>query len=412
MEKLASSKFGEGEIRGHFYPMESALQLADFALVAGMTLIVILVAVMLRRSKQLSQRLLSIFFGLAFFFLLYYYAFIHKSATLAGIAVLFGYGLGFLLGPVLLHYIKSLVFPAREVKKNLLKACIPYFIYWIAFSLPLALNIFNRDFLPEYGRWISSTADTFNILENLYLIGFCLLSLRLLSRIKIVVQNRYASMESKDLEWIKHLLYGIIGLVSIDIALSFYELAFPPTEVIWNVGLFIAFGLILLIGYLAYRGSFQSKIFIPEISDSEAQSEVTFSEKVKPISERYQLLSDSEASRLQADLSEILESEKPYLDENLTLSDLSERLEITDKKLSELLNKHMQTNFYELINSYRVESVIEKMSNPYYENLTLLAMAYDSGFKSKSGFNRAFKGKTGKTPSSYRKSGIASKISA
>jgi AraC-like DNA-binding protein len=412
MGKLASSKFGEGEIRGHFYPMESALQLADFALVAGMTLIVILVAIMLRRSKQLSQRLLSIFFALAFFFLLYYYAFIHKSATLAGIAVIFGYGMGFLLGPVLLHYIKSLVFPAHIVKMQLARACIPYFVYWLVFSLPLALNIFNRNILPEYGQWISSTSDIFNIIENVYLIGFCLLSLRLLSRIGLVVRNRYASLENKDLDWIKHLLYGLVGIVALDIALSFYELIFPPVEVIWNIGLFIAFGLIFLVGYLAYRGSFQSRIFIPEMAEARTEQEQEFSENVKPISEKYQLLSESEASELQENLSEILQNEKPYLDENLALSELSERLGITDKKLSELLNKHMQTNFYELINFYRVESVKEKMVNPYYENLTLLAMAYDSGFKSKSGFNRAFKAQTGMTPSQYKKSVSVERISA
>jgi AraC-like DNA-binding protein len=203
-----------------------------------------------------------------------------------------------------------------------------------------------------------------------------------------------------------------VGIVSLDIALSLYELVYRPVVVIWNIGLFIAFGLIFLVGYLAYRGSFQSRIFIPEMAEARTEQDQDFSENVKPISEKYQLLSESEASELQENLSEILQNEKPYLDENLALSELSERLGITDKKLSELLNKHMQTNFYELINFYRVESVKDKMVNPYYENLTLLAMAYDSGFKSKSGFNRAFKAQTGMTPSQYKKSISAERISA
>ena len=63
----------------------------------------------------------------------------------------------------------------------------------------------------------------------------------------------------------------------------------------------------------------------------------------------------------------------------------------------------MGKNFYYLINEYRVGEVKKRLKNPKYKNLTILAIAYDSGFNSKSAFNTIFKDMTGLTPSQYLK---------
>ena len=56
------------------------------------------------------------------------------------------------------------------------------------------------------------------------------------------------------------------------------------------------------------------------------------------------------------------------------------------------------------MNEYRVEEVKKRMVDPAYKNLTILAIAYDSGFNSKSSFNTIFKELTGMTPSAYQQS--------
>jgi len=101
-----------------------------------------------------------------------------------------------------------------------------------------------------------------------------------------------------------------------------------------------------------------------------------------------------------------LNYEKAYLDENLTLSKLAELIPTTDKKLSTFLNQHLNITFYDMINAYRVESVKEKLLSNNYNNLTLLGIAYESGFNSKSSFNRIFKKETGLSPSEYKKSSL------
>ena len=80
-------------------------------------------------------------------------------------------------------------------------------------------------------------------------------------------------------------------------------------------------------------------------------------------------------------------TEKPYLNRELTVYDLSGQIKIPRHFLSEVINEHMGMNFYSLVNEYRVEEVKKRIVDPAYKNLTILAIAYDSGFNSKSSFN-------------------------
>jgi len=66
-----------------------------------------------------------------------------------------------------------------------------------------------------------------------------------------------------------------------------------------------------------------------------------------------------------------------------------------------VINEHMGMNFYNLVNEYRVNEVKERMKSEDMKQLTILAIAFDSGFNSKSSFNTIFKEKTGRTPSEY-----------
>ena len=93
--------------------------------------------------------------------------------------------------------------------------------------------------------------------------------------------------------------------------------------------------------------------------------------------------------------------EKPYLDRELTIYNLADQLRIPRHILSEVINEHMGMNFYNLVNEYRVNEVKERMKGEDMKHLTILAIAYDSGFNSKSSFNTIFKEKTGQTPSEY-----------
>jgi AraC-like DNA-binding protein len=96
-----------------------------------------------------------------------------------------------------------------------------------------------------------------------------------------------------------------------------------------------------------------------------------------------------------------LERDKLYLDSNLTLTRLSDLTGVNKHHLSEVLNRHAGKNFYEFINGYRVDFVRKRLAED--TNRTILDIALEAGFSSKSTFNAIFKQFTGQTPTQYRK---------
>ncbi len=95
--------------------------------------------------------------------------------------------------------------------------------------------------------------------------------------------------------------------------------------------------------------------------------------------------------------------EKPYIKSDLSISDLARQLGTSKRVLSWLINNKMESNFYGLMNKYRVLEAKELLKRIEYRNLKMDEIARMSGFKSKSSFNTAFREQTGKTPTEYRK---------
>ncbi len=96
-----------------------------------------------------------------------------------------------------------------------------------------------------------------------------------------------------------------------------------------------------------------------------------------------------------------MESDLLYLDSALTLTSLSEATGLSKHHLSEVLNRHSRKNFYEFVNGYRVDFVRKRLAEA--PDRTVLDIALEAGFSSKSTFNAIFKQFTGQTPSQYRK---------
>lgn len=93
-----------------------------------------------------------------------------------------------------------------------------------------------------------------------------------------------------------------------------------------------------------------------------------------------------------------------YLDPDLSLTSLAEKLEMTVHELSRILNTVLKKSFSDFINEYRVREVSRKMQDTAYNHLTLLGIAYESGFNSQTNFTRVLKQLTGKSPLDYKNS--------
>lgn len=109
------------------------------------------------------------------------------------------------------------------------------------------------------------------------------------------------------------------------------------------------------------------------------------------------------ADSLEESLSQLMNRDKVYLNPELTLNDLAEQLSCSRNEISWVLNNRIKKNFYQYINEFRVEEIINLMKAPEKEHYKILALAFDAGFNSKPAFNSIFRKVTGQTPSEYRK---------
>ncbi len=97
----------------------------------------------------------------------------------------------------------------------------------------------------------------------------------------------------------------------------------------------------------------------------------------------------------------IVEKETTYLNPDLTLKSLAAELKLHPNQLSWLINNEFNKNFNEFINSYRVEAFKRISKDPKNSHITLIGLAYECGFNSKTVFNTFFKKETGMTPMQY-----------
>jgi len=116
------------------------------------------------------------------------------------------------------------------------------------------------------------------------------------------------------------------------------------------------------------------------------------------------MVSDSEKRSIISALEVFMEENKLYLNADLSLYDLAQRLNVSRHTLTYVLNNEVGKNFFQYINEYRVEEVKQRLKDPRYDDSTVLEIAFDSGFNSKSSFNSLFKQYCSTTPTQYRKS--------
>lgn len=98
---------------------------------------------------------------------------------------------------------------------------------------------------------------------------------------------------------------------------------------------------------------------------------------------------------------DFIEKEQPYLDSELNIETLSQELNVSSDYLKQIINQKASSNFFEFINTYRLRELKKRVMDRENNDTTLLSLAFESGFSSKSSFYKTFKELTGITPSQY-----------
>jgi len=120
-------------------------------------------------------------------------------------------------------------------------------------------------------------------------------------------------------------------------------------------------------------------------------------------------LQEHHKERIASKLLDHMKIQKPYLNTDLNISELAKQIDIPSHQLSQIINERLGRNFMEFINGYRINEAKAKLSEDRNQKYTILTIAEDSGFNSKSAFYASFKKNVGCTPSQYRR-GVAEEV--
>ncbi len=300
---------------------------------------------------------------------------------------------GLLHIPILFLYIRSLT-SSDSVK---LAELVLHFTPFIIINVPLVTDFY---FLSIEDKKLVYTAalevrrisitDVLIILQSVLYFYF---SVRAVNLYHARIKASFSALEGINLFWIQKIIvvfavgFGLKLLFNLLVLIGFAEVVFFEKAV---VGVFC-----LLLLYLGYHGIRSTSIFDKNQMHSTEKNQYGKSGlKQKEILEHV------------GGLKKYMESKKPYLNDNLTLSELAEKLDLSSNHLSQVINQGVGKSFYDFINEYRVEEVKEKLSSGDYAHLKLLAIAFECGFKSKSTFNTFFKKTVGVTPSEFRNNSL------
>jgi AraC-like DNA-binding protein len=298
--------------------------------------------------------------------------------------------------PVFYMYVKSLVRGLDRIKAIGLSHCIPFFAF-IVFYFVFCKERGLVDIVPPaYGPVHFNLV--FNLVSGLVYMG---LSFILLIKFNASIKQSFSNIEKLNLKWLAHLIVGYSVVLLLGIAYLVIVKGFR-VQINISIDAFIYGSISLFIFFVGFFSIKKTLYF--SFKETVVQSPAVEPPQNKKNKYGTYGLKQDDVPKLKELLLTYMHEEKPYLDCDLTLAQLAQKLNIYKHYLTQVLNEGINQNFFDFVNAYRVEAVKEMLAKEDANQYTLLGIAYNAGFNSKSSFNRIFKNQTGLTPSQYKKS--------
>ena len=337
---------------------------------------------------------------------------VNKTANKWLAIFILGLSLVFLIDP-LGEFITNITHSLLFLCKEIIVFLIPISIYLAVLSFVKPIKNLTKNDAILFLPWVvdiilksfSFFSETVFITENelyqpwydIFYIAFCVFIL-IKSSWMIVkhqksIKNLSADVYRIDLKWLLYLLLAPTTLIFTEIIFSF-----SSSYTLIYIADVIEF---LLLFYMGYHIVLQKEIFPYKETQLESIDKV-IKHQQQPDTENFGL-SPSKIKETKSVILQYMIEKQPYLDSNITLPKLAFGLQMKSHFLSYFLNTHFHKNFYSFINEYRVEESKKILIDPNKKHLSMLGIAFESGFNSKTTFNTTFKKITGVSPSNYRK---------
>lgn len=224
-------------------------------------------------------------------------------------------------------------------------------------------------------------------ISYLFNISLLIFTLKQINENQYRLKDFYSDLQSRTLSWIKGIIYIFLVFHFFWIIEDIID--FSNSNITQYFALASTVLTFLIIYWIGYNGFTQSAMFFSVLFEIEEKEIVAEQEYSK---EKY------------TEIFELIEKEKFYTISNLNLKMLSDLVNVREKELSKLINSHSKTNFYQFINGFRVNEFKKLLQSDKAKQLSILGLAQEAGFVSKSTFYSAFKNLEGITPKQYQNS--------
>lgn len=371
-----------------------------------------------KKGKSIADKILAVWLFFTGVHLLLFYLFIAKDFTNFPYLLGIEKGLPLIHGPFLYIYTLSLTSANNIKAKNYLHFAPVIFIYVLLipfFLLPAEQKIYVYKHQGAGYEWFIDILLPSIMISGVVYIALCFYLLR---RHKKNIENQFSDTEKINLNWMRYLIYG--------------------TSIIWIIVLlnlgdnYIYTAVVLYVFFIGYFGIKQVGIFSNAILQhnkssihnantnkgfssegmiiqqdsiiSSPENDIASEEKINISSKtkyKKSSLTDENAKQIHHSLTRLMKEEKLFKDAELTLGELSQKLNVHPNILSQVINSFLNKNFYDYINGLRVEEFIKLVQQPESKKYTLLSLSFECGFNSKTAFNRNFKKATGFSPTEY-----------
>lgn len=299
---------------------------------------------------------------------------------------------GFLFGPLLYLYSKTVTYNISSLNKKYLFNIIPFLIAVVYIFARVAI-------LPAQNEnWIAVREDfIYKLFFNLTVLFYMVLAINEFIKYSRKIRNFYSSIEELKFSWLAVVLTGFLSMWAVDFSHFLAGKFFLVDTKLSSLLVMLSLSINLVFAILIYyKGLKHPQLFHPvEIVEQKQKYEKS-------------PLTDAEAGLYLERLKGFMEKEKPFLVPDITINELSEKVKISSRYISQIINNYLHQNFYEFISTYRIEEAKRYLSDPKFSRKIILEILYESGFNSKSAFNKDFKDYTGLTPSQFRRQYLSS----
>lgn len=295
-------------------------------------------------------------------------------------------------GPLLLWYTRSILYKDFSISNKDAYYLLPTLIY-VAYMFLIFYSVSNANKLEylatERGMLAPSIQHSVEMMREFLRVIFGIFCLIDIARARSDLRDRFSNIEKIDIRWLS-VLVTLFTTVRVWMLLVVSAAVLIPSlgESIFNTlglaGNYLTFTLITTLMFLSLQ---RSTIFDGHISERPSVTE-------------------PEEQDIDPELADKIEqhmiNEKPYLIHLLNLEQLATQLSMHPRALSAAIKRHFKTNFYEFVNSYRINEAKSLLSTPSQKHKTMIEISGECGFNSKATYNSFFKKLVGMTPTQYR----------